>query len=411
MAEALFQDADLRNALEGHASGMDKEIAGAPEDHLMHVDEDEWIMALVHRYEIEVPELQRDKWWMDAPEEVQVDVRYDGAMRAITDYDRPALVNGFRIIVHVPFTGERDIFKFTPNTRNYNPPRATIKRDEVRVVVEYPADSPRDVKAEAEGILNSIDTYLGWARGDAATFNRTLEQRARGAIQARKARVRETYERLQSTGIPLRRSNDAAKTYIADSIVRRPSPLIPASTSTAIALEPVISEAVFEHILGVIRATSEAIERSPRTYAAMGEEDRRQVLVAALNTHYRGQTSAEAFNYTGKTDILIRHPEGRNLFIGECKFWGGAKGFIDTIDQLFRYTSWRDTKLAAIIFVREKDLTAVVDKAREALALHDQFVAWKEAANETELRATMSWTGDEQRHGDLNVFLIHTPDE
>lgn len=151
------------------------------------------------------------------------------------------------------------------------------------------------------------------------------------------------------------------------------------------------------------------MERSPNTYAGLGEEDRRQVIVAALNTHYRGQTTAEAFNVKGKTDILVRHPEGRNLFIGECKFWSGVKGFIETIDQLFGYATWRDTKLAAIIFVREKDLTAVVAKAREALESHHQFVAWKDAADETELRATMSWPGDQQRHADLNVFFIHTP--
>ncbi len=171
MVEPLFYEGELRNALEGHAQGMDKEIADAPEDQLMHVDEDEWVAALVQRYRIEAPRLRRDDWWVDAPQEIQVDVRYDGAMRAILDYDRPALVNGFRIVVHTPFEGERDIFKFTPSTRNYNPPRATVTGDEVRIVVEYPADSPRDVKAEAEGVLNNIDSYLGWARGDAETFN------------------------------------------------------------------------------------------------------------------------------------------------------------------------------------------------------------------------------------------------
>lgn len=87
----------------------------------------------------------------------------------------------------------------------------------------------------------------------------------------------------------------------------------------------------------------------------------------------------------------------------------GLRGFVDTIDQVFRYTGWRDTKLAAIMFVREKDLTAVIEKAREALQAHDRFVAWGEAAGETELRATMSWPGDERRHADLNVFVVHTP--
>jgi hypothetical protein len=409
MADVLFYEGDLRNALEGHATGMDREIANAPEDHLMHVDEEEWVEALVQRYRIEAPQLQRDKWWMDAPGEIKVDARYEGQMRAIRDYSQPAWINGVRVVVHVPFTGERDLFKFTPNTRNYNPPQATVSGDEVQVVIEYPTDAPRDVKAEAENVLNGIESYLGWARNDAEQFNATLAQRARAAIQTRKARVRETYERLESTGIPMLKPDDAAQTYISDTIVRRPSPTVPKSTSTAIALEPILSEAHFEHILEVIRATSEAMERSPRTYAAMGEEDRRQVLVAALNTHYRGQTSAEAFNFTGKTDILVRHSEGRNLFIGECKFWEGVKAFIATIDQLFGYAAWRDTKLAAIIFVREKNLTAVIEKARGALEAHDQFVAWKDAANETELRATMSWPGDEQRHAELNVFFVHTP--
>jgi hypothetical protein len=69
---------------------------------------------------------------------------------------------------------------------------------------------------------------------------------------------------------------------------------------------------------------------------------------------------AEAFNFGDKTDILIRH-EGRSLFIAECKFWAGAKGFSDTLDLQFGYQAWRDTKLAVLMFVRERDLTAIVE--------------------------------------------------
>ena len=98
-----------------------------------------------------------------------------------------------------------------------------------------------------------------------------------------------------------------------------------------------------------------------------------------------------------------------SLFIGECKFWEGARGFSETVDQLFRYTGWRDTKLAVVMFVSKKGLTAVVEKAQEALAEHEQFVEWRKAAEETELRATMSWPGDERRHADLNVFFVHVP--
>lgn len=51
-----------------------------------------------------------------------------------------------------------------------------------------------------------------------------------------------------------------------------------------------------------------------------------------LNGHYEVQGVAEAFNHTGKTDILLPY-EGRNVFIAECKFWGGPKLFTETIDS------------------------------------------------------------------------------
>jgi hypothetical protein len=183
------------------------------------------------------------------PEEIRFDVRGD-YNRAILDQTRPVLVNGFRVVVHVPFAGESDIFNLTPSSFDFNPPSAEIDRGELRLISEYPADSPKDVKAEAGGVLDKIEKYLGWSRGDIEGFNEGLEQRARTTIQARRKRVGEEYERLQQSGIPMRKPDDAPKTYIADVLVRRPSPSIPpASASGSIALEPVISDAQFEHIL------------------------------------------------------------------------------------------------------------------------------------------------------------------
>jgi hypothetical protein len=55
-------------------------------------------------------------------------------------------------------------------------------------------------------------------------------------------------------------------------------------------LEPVLADQVFEHILWVIRDLGQNMERSPRAYDGMGEEDLRQTILATPNTHYRGQT-------------------------------------------------------------------------------------------------------------------------
>jgi hypothetical protein len=403
----LFIELDLNAALEGHARGLDEEIERAPEDHLLKVDEAEWVAALVARYTIEAPELRPDDWWMDQTE-IKVDVSWD-QNRAILDSSQPAYVPGHRVEVHIPFSGEKDVFKYRPSSWTTVLPTAEVRDGELVQTIEYPADSPRNVRAEADGLVAQVNRYLEWARGDIERFNGSLAGRTRTAIQRRRDRVRQNYERLAESGIPMRRSGQAPQTYIADVIVRRPSPTIPQSASRVIPLEPTLSDVTFEHILEAIRGVTEAMERSPGTYEAMGEEDRRQVIVAALNTNYRGQVTAEAFNVSGKTDILVRHPEGRNLFIGECKFWSGATGFGETIDQLFGYAAWRDTKLAIVMFVREKGLTALVEKARETLENHAQFVAWSEAVGETELRAKVSWPGDDRRHADLNVFMVHTP--
>jgi hypothetical protein len=325
------------------------------------------------------------------------------------DPGRPAYVPGHRTVVHIPFSGDKTIFSLQPSTYTLNPPRADVSDGELRLVLEYPSDTPANIKGETNGLVNAVNAYLGCARNDIDQFNSGLESRAWAAIQDRRRRVERHRAHIAETGLPVGPPGERSKTYIAEALVRRPAPVLPQKPSSEpIRLEPVLAEEVFEHILSVIRLQAAGIERSPKTYAGMDEEALRTVLLDAVNTHYRGQGTAEAFNVNGKTDMLVRH-EGRNLFIGECKFWSGVKGFLAAVDQLFGYTAWRDTKLALIMFVRERDLTAIIEKARDALAEHARFVEWRDAANETELRAVMSWPGDARRHADLNIYFVATP--
>jgi hypothetical protein len=281
------------------------------------------------------------------------------------------------------------------------------------LAIEYPHDSPPDIDATVARFTASVTQALDWARHDIEGFNRALKQRAREVIERRRQRIQQRDEHIARSKIPVRQpGGPGAKTYIPDALVRRPAPSLPQTKGDdrPPRLEPALDASIFEHILSVIRMHGQQMEQSPGIYAGMGEEDRRQTIVATLNTHYSGRAHAEAFNNQGKTDILIRY-EGRNLFICECKFWSGPEGFSDTIDQLYRYAGWHDTKLAIVMFVRAKGLTGILVKARQALAAHQTFVAWKDAASETELRAVAHWPGDKERHADLNIFFIHTPNE
>jgi hypothetical protein len=83
---------------------------------------------------------------------------------------------------------------------------------------------------------------------------------------------------------------------------------------------------------------------------------------------------------------------------------------VSAASVLFGYRAWRDTKLAIVMFVRERDLTTIVERAREALKGHPQFVEGRAAATDTELRRVVSWPGDDRRLPDLNVFFVHVPE-
>src|SRR5687767_3238803 len=86
--------------------------------------------------------------------------------------------------------------------------------------------------------------------------------------------------------------------------------------------EPTLSVKDYESVLSIAGNMVAVMERSPKAFESMGEEDIRQHFLVQLNGQYEGQATGETFNSEGKTDILIR-VEGRNVFIAECKFWKG----------------------------------------------------------------------------------------
>jgi hypothetical protein len=408
--DLLFNRGELGRALELQGDRMREAVEAESEESLGQADVDEWARSLAHHFAVRCPELKLENVWREAVEDTTVDVSWDSG-RDITDYGRARSFPGYRVVVHIPFEGDGNIFHLRTNTFTFNPPRGSVAGNDLIKTIEYARDTKPNIDGIVNDFTNTINQWLAWAKAQCDSFNDALEQEARRAVEARRHRITERDAHLAESSIPVGRPGTGRKTYIPDVLVRRPAPSLPESRADdkAPELEPILEEKIFEDILEKIRMHGRQMEQSPGTYASMGEEDRRQTIVGMLNTHYEGRAAAEAFNNEGKTDILIRY-EARNLFICECKFWSGSADFDETINQLFRYVGWRDTKLAIVMFVREKGLTAILKKAKPTLEGHPQFVAAKKAASETELRATMRWPGDDQRLADLNIFFVHTPE-
>lgn len=151
-----------------------------------------------------------------------------------------------------------------------------------------------------------------------------------------------------------------------------------------------LGESVADALIAQIAAFGNALERLPASankLAGADEESIRDVLLFVLNANWAGQVTGETFVGAGKTDIHMTW-NGREAFIGECKFWAGSSQFAEALSQLLdRYTVWRATRVALVLFIRNRvDISAAIEKAWTTITSHERFVA--EASSRTgELRA------------------------
>jgi hypothetical protein len=234
-----------------------------------------------------------------------------------------------------------------------------------------------------------------------------LSTRVRDMLTQRREQLERAGQLAKDLGYPLHRRDDPMG--MAVPIVRRPIPVVaPPAAPRPVLMEPYIEEVIYNEILNVLGSMSLLIERNPTTFAHIDEPALRDHFLLQLNGQFIGRATGETFNGAGKTDILLRDQD-KNLFIAECKFWDGPKTLMDAIDQLFTYTTWRDSKAAVLVFSRRRDFTRTVDEAGKTLKEHPQFRELRTINRETSFRAWMARPDDVARRIDLTVMLFNVP--
>ena len=164
----------------------------------------------------------------------------------------------------------------------------------------------------------------------------------------------------------------------------------------------------YEKILKVITDMALVMERSPDAFKGLREEHIRNHFLVQLNGRYPGNATGETFNGLGKADIVLRR-DGVNLFVAECKFWKSQQHFKSAIDQLLRYATWRDTKLALILFNRNKSLTDVVSKVMDIVRSHPCCKKELEYQSDTGGRFLVYHPNDENRILIMTVMVFEIP--
>lgn len=413
----LFSGGDLDEAVELRKRRLKEDVQRVDVERLLTLDTDGWVAELAATYRAEPVVLLVGGMAYEEGPDGQLDVRHERD-RAVRDRSKPAWVPACSMTLCVPFTGDKALLGLRGNPALQSPPTARIAEGELHHVVVYAQDRETDLKAVADTFVGHVNVALGGQTGILTRFNGELEQFAAACIEYRKARVLEQRERLDKVGIPVRRRTDAPGVFRVPGIERRPAPVAPTRRDPGVPqpIEPVLVTEFYEHILSVVTAMGRGMERQPGDYAFWQEEQLRDALLVILNTHYQGTATGETFQKSGKTDLLVR-VEDRNVFVGECKWWSGEQAFAgaskgserSALDQLLSYSTWRDARLALVVFVARKDMTRVVERARTTLEAHTSFRAWEQSGRDDDgvLRCRVALDGD--RQADLACVFVHLP--
>lgn len=403
----LFCEYDLGRLIEAQQNALFKEIDEIDGNRLLNTNQTELVEYFKQKYLLPAPVLQEDKISVDQ-KEIQVDVSND-PNRLIFDRDEPFYITGTKVNFYIPYEGDKDLFKCQPSTYSLNPPRGTVTETDLILSYETTKHEGDSIKNQFTNQLAQIKEYLGRIAGGVSEFNTNLENTIQQRIEARSKKIREDHGLVSSFGFPLRRREDAVETYTVPVAKKRIVPQMPTPGAPSVP-EPEMDMKDYEQILSIISNMVTVMERSPKAFVNMEEEDLRTHFLVQLNGQYEGQATGETFNANGKTDILIR-VENKNIFIAECKFWKGPEYLKEAINQLLGYTSWRDTKTAILIFNRNKNLSEVLNKIPEVMKAHSNYISEESYSSETGFRFRYHQNNDKDRNIVITVLVFDIPIE
>ena len=406
MTDLLFCSSDLQNVLAGQEQGLSREIGTLNEDRVLNTPPEELCGYFVEKYQVEPIEIDESGIQVDYGD-AQIDVSHRFEY-AVFDRSTPTYVTGTRVTFFVPFSGDSDLFKCRPSSFNLNPPRGVVRGNELVIVYDRTRQDVANIAGEFEREKQNLKGYLAWISGDVGHFNSTIRQKVGEQIRARREKLLQDRGIVENLGFPLKRRSGVPTTYVSPEVKRRLSPKLPPASADPYAPEPTLDMEEYEHILSVVSNMVVVMERSPRAFKDMAEEDLRQHFLVQLNGQYEGQATGETFNYQGKTDILVR-TDGKNIFIAECKFWSGPSGLSAALDQLLSYASWRDTKTALLVFNRNRKMSTVLEKIPEVVRDHPNYKRDTPYNSETGFRCILGQRDDPNRELTLTVLVFDIP--
>lgn len=369
-----FRDGDTFSTFRALLDSAIREIEDLENDYLLKASPTELEHHFISKVMVEPLRLDAEHHHIEEQTGTRVDVS--------RDFDRGGfpgervLVKGTSLQIAIPYTGAKSLWRIRPSTFSLSPyPEINVRDDVVTFSTTFIDDSANAerIKSEIQSAVAALASAVANLGRDVEKHNAEAPSQIKAALARKRAKAETAVNAVAALGIPMRH-RDQPLTFVAPTR-RRATPVNrPPVAKEKFQPEPVLAQKEYEHILAVLKSMSLVIERIPDTFTSLDEEAIRTHFLLQLNGHYEGSATGETFNASGKTDILIR-VDNRTIFVAECKFWRGPKSFVDAIDQLLGYLSWRDSKCALLVFNQTKNSSAVRAKMHELILGRPEY--WK----------------------------------
>ncbi|MGD2433500.1 hypothetical protein ACP8H3_06040 [Bacillus velezensis] len=404
----LFSKEELSHYLRIVKETITREINNEDENYILNIGEERLLSYLLNEYQIDYISIKEHEAHSEIIEE-EVSGKYFPSYLYSVNPNKTYKQN--IIYFYIPIEGESELFFCKPSSYTSVFPRAVLRGNNIIFKEIQFNKTAEEINEEYISFIHLLKTYIEFINNDLEEFNKTLDGFIRDVFLTRKRDILKRKGMEASLIVPVRRKESVSQTFSipAPQLKKKINVVKPALKPNEQVFEPIptLDNDTYLSILKIINDMGKEFERKPSVYANKGEEDLRDHFLMLLEPHFEGSATGETFNKKGKTDILLRH-HGNNAFVGECKFWKGEKSFLKTIDQLLGYLTWRDSKTAVIMFVRNKDFSNVLKTAQSAISKHKNFVMFNNQEDATWLNYTFHLNGDKNKELQLALMMYHT---
>jgi hypothetical protein len=402
----LFVQGELQATLYTHGGEAERKVDAIPSNQLLNTPIEEIVGHLIDQIYVEPLKIYKDKMVHDR-KEIKIDIQ--GWPGRIIPREGPYLVPGIRLTISLPFSGDVKLWQLRPNLWSSVLPHGVVKDGNegigsLDMIFEQTISEPLEqFGRDRDQNLDLIQKYLASQKEIIDQFNKNLPNSIQALIEARRERLAIQDNLDDILKIPLRHDPTAPNIQSIQIQKRIAKPLSLPSIRDHKS-EWGIEEKDYEDILTIVRHEGRTFEATPKTFAVHDEEELRDIILAHLNGHYRGDASGETFRRSGKTDIRIE-AKNRAAFVAECKIWKGPKTISDSIDQLLSYLTWRDCKTSIIIFNKDiAGFTDILQKTKAAIELHSCFMKMVLETDQGEWRCIFRSKEDDARLLQIHIF-------